>query len=71
MISALAMCLEASTAKRIINTAPIAKFGATKALPGPRTFAQRLDVEAGRPDHDVHAGLDAGNGIAQRDVGRA
>jgi hypothetical protein len=32
MISALAMYLEASAAKRIMSTAPMAKLGATKTL---------------------------------------
>ena len=35
MISALAMIRDASAAKRIMSTAPIAKFGATRTLPSP------------------------------------
>ena len=56
MISALAMCLAASAAKRIIRTAPIAKFGAIStfgiALRGgdlARLLGQCLDVEACSP----------------------
>ena len=58
MISAFAMCRAASAAKRIISTAPIAKFGATNTLARrpSRGLAQLVEVEAGRPDHDVHAG---------------
>jgi hypothetical protein len=41
MISAAAMCLDASAAKRIISTAPIAKFGATKALASDPSAASR------------------------------
>src|SRR3954471_21884492 len=42
MISAEPMSFDASAAKRIINTAPMAKFAATKTLPGaPATAARR------------------------------
>jgi hypothetical protein len=41
MISALAMCLAASAAKRIISTAPIAKFGAISTFAFGRPSAGR------------------------------
>ena len=41
MISALAMCRDASAAKRIISTAPTAKFGAITALAGPASASAR------------------------------
>ena len=41
MISAAAMIFDASAAKRIISTAPIAKFGAAKTLPGAPATASR------------------------------
>ena len=69
MISARAMCLEASAAKRIISTAPIAKFGATNTL-APVMPLDRGDVQAGGPDHHVHAGLHASRTLSQRGVGR-
>ena len=44
MISAPAMSFDASAAKRIISTAPIAKFGAAKTLPGAPATASRSAV---------------------------
>ena len=41
MISALAMWRDASAAKRIISTAPTAKFGAITALAGPASASAR------------------------------
>src|SRR5262249_14934817 len=41
MISAAAMCREASAAKRIISTAPMAKFGAANTLPRAPPTASR------------------------------
>ena len=65
MISADRMCLEASAAKRIISTAPIAKLAAAKTLPGRagHRCAQVVVVPAGGADHDVHAGV---RGLARR-----
>src|SRR3954452_13228186 len=48
MISALAMCLDASAAKRIISTAPIAKLGAANTLPGAPATA-RLSSSSDQP----------------------
>ena len=65
------MCRDASAAKRIISTAPIAKFGATNAFALRRLggAAQRVDVEAGRPDDDVPAGRERGARVVERGVG--
>ena len=65
MISAAAMWRAASAAKRIISTAPIAKFGAYEHVRRPSQALERAGVEAGRPDHDVHAGRDALAGVAR------
>ena len=46
MISAWAMIFDASAAKRIISTAPIAKFGAAKTLPGAPSTAARSSASA-------------------------
>ena len=57
MISALAMIFEASAAKRIISTAPIAKFGGGEDLAGRAGdgLAQLVLGPAGGADDDVHA----------------
>ena len=57
-ISARSMIFDASAAKRIISTAPIAKLGAKNAFASDERgrLAQPVLVEPGRPDHDVHAG---------------
>ena len=58
-ISALAMCRDASAAKRIISTAPIAKFGREEDVRAGRAeLRSALDVPAGRPDDGVDAGRD-------------
>ena len=73
MISAVAMCLAASAAKRIISTAPIAKLGATIALAAGRpsrgaSLPQRRRVKARGADHHVHAGAQAGQRVAEGGV---
>ena len=70
-ISARSMWREASAAKRIMSTAPIAKLGATNAFaPASRgRRPQAVEVEARGADHDVHAGGQRRAGVRQRGVG--
>src|ERR671931_551627 len=56
MISVSGMCRAASTAKRIISTAPIAKL---------------VEIEPGGADHAVDARIDARDGIVDRGLRRA
>ena len=65
----LAMCREASAAKRIISTAPMAKFGAKKTFAPCRRRGRALDVPARGPDDDVDAGLERRPRVGQRGVG--
>ncbi len=54
------MCRAASAAKRIISTAPMAKFGRDEHVGAgaPLSVVELGQREAGRPDHHVHAGGD-------------
>ena len=67
MISALAACAcDASAAKRIISTAPIAKFGRHEHVGARRTpCAAPRSRSPVVPDHDVHAGLDGRARVAR------
>ena len=62
MISAVSNHGAASSAKRIISTAPMAKFGAMTQLLVVKRLAKRVEVvvgEAGGADHGVDAVLGA------------
>ena len=69
MISAAAICLAAAAANCIISTAPMAKFGATNTL-APVSSRQRVEIEASRPDDDVHAGGHGGRAFSRPCRGR-
>ncbi len=67
MISTSGMCFEASAAKRIASTAPIAKFGTTRTFASPPLAASRsgVVVEARGADDDVRAGVDRGADVVR------
>ena len=76
MISHSGMCCAASAAKRIISTAPIAKFGATRTLAALAVApgilgrgAQVVEVEARGPDDRVGAGVEAGPDVRRGGLG--
>ena len=67
------MCRDASAAKRIISTAPMAKFGAQKHLPGaPCTAARTAELMEGEvPIHSVRLpGLVAHQEVILGDLGQ-
>ncbi len=68
------MWREASAAKRIIRTAPTAKFGAMTMFAGPPSASARSSAtwavaQAGRADDGVDARAQGVAGVAEDDVG--